>query len=276
MCLLTKYTGKVSARILALNGSRASRVEGELMVVLRAFVVLCVLFLGLPAAATSIGFTATLNDAPSQATFPTVFPAGQTISGSFTFADPAQTAPPYDVGVGAVVGQDELAGSNQALFRGIASFSILIPGYGTVTGTGGQVFAFNPFSASGTETFRIAAGGTVPAPFDEFGGTVTGPNVPLTSGSATLVGAFLEVQSNQDVLSGQFVDDAANVLINNLAGWNVRTDKQIRLSFSNPAAPNQTIEVDYTLNSSFVLPEPTTGLLVGMALVMLAGMRRRA
>lgn len=234
------------------------------MAVIRAVVVLCTLLLALPAAATTISFTAVLNDAPIQDTFPTLFPAGQTISGTLTFTDPPQTAPPYDVGAGAGVGEDLIAGTTISDIRGISAFSITIPGYGTVTGADGQVVAQN----LATERFRIAAGGT-------FGGTVTGPDVPLTGGgggTASLVSAFLEVESSNNLLSTQFVDDAAAALIVNLAGWDVRVDKQIRLSFRNPAVPNQTLEVDYRLSS---VPEPTTGLLLGLGLASIGLAQRR-
>jgi hypothetical protein len=206
------------------------------------------------ASATTINVVGTLINQPSQFDFPATFPFADQITGSFTFADPLPGD--YD---GA---SDNFPGANISQFDNIASFSLSLDTYGAITGTNGQVTTQN----LATERFQIGAGAL------GFGGTVTGANVPTTGGSAELQAVFLIVESSNDLLTSQNATDAANALVNNLAGWDVRTDRQIRLSFIDPNAPNVPIEVDYQLTA---VPVPPAVWLFGSGLLGLVGIARR-
>ncbi len=205
------------------------------------------------ASATTINVVGTLINQPSQFDFPAIFPFADQITGSFTFIDPLPGD--YDVS------PDNFLGSIVSQFDGIASFSLNLDTYGNITGTNGQVTTGN----FATEEFKIGAG-------SGFSGTVTGANVTTTGGFAVLQSAFLIVQSNNDLLTSQNATDAANALVNNLAGWNVRTDRQIRLSFVDPQAPNVPIEIDYQLTA---VPVPAAVWLFGSGLLGLVGIARR-
>jgi len=218
----------------------------------------CYIALGLFSAAanaTTIQVTGQLINQPSQANFPSTFPFADAITGTFTFIDPLPGD--YDGP------NDNFGGSAISQFDGIASFSLSLPTYGSVTGTGGQVTVQN----LGTERFQIGAGSGL-------SGTVSGANVTTTGSDAVLQSAFLIVESSNNLLSSQNATDAANALINNLAGWNVRTDRQIRLSFVRADAPNVPIEVDYQL-TSVVVPVPAAVWLFGSGLLGLVGIARR-
>lgn len=203
--------------------------------------------------ATTINVVGTLVNQPSQADFPATFPFSDQITGSFTFIDPAPGD--YDVP------PDNFAGANVSQFDGIASFSLSLPTYGSITGTSGQVTTQN----FATERFQIGAGVGL-------SGNVVGANVSTSGADAVLQSVFLIVESTNNLLSSQNATDAANALINNLAGWNVRTDRQIRLSFLRPDAPNSPIEVDYQLTA---IPVPAAVWLFGSGLIGLVGIARR-